>query len=76
MIQALEIDNYRSLRRFSLRCGKLVVITGGNGVGKTNLYRGLCLLSRWAIAVRLRWKPLRLRGLGGCSVRVAEKRRK
>ncbi len=48
MILSLEIDNYRSLRRFSVRCGKLVVITGGNGVGKTNLYRALCLLSRWA----------------------------
>ncbi len=40
----LEIKNYRSVRsiRFPLR--RLTVLTGGNGVGKTNLYRALELV--------------------------------
>lgn len=40
----LEIRNYRSVRsiRFPLR--RLTVLTGGNGVGKTNLYRALELV--------------------------------
>ena len=40
----LEIKGYRSIRaiRFPLR--RLTVLTGGNGVGKTNLYRALEML--------------------------------
>lgn len=40
----LDIKGYRSVRsiRFPLR--RLTVLTGGNGVGKTNLYRALELL--------------------------------
>lgn len=40
----LDIKNYRSVRsiRFPLR--RLTVLTGGNGVGKTNLYRALELM--------------------------------
>ncbi|WP_169195669.1 AAA family ATPase [Devosia sp. MC1541] len=43
-VSDLEIKAYRSVRsiRFPLR--RLTVLTGGNGVGKTNLYRALELL--------------------------------
>lgn len=45
----LEIKGYRSIRaiRFPLR--RLTVLTGGNGVGKTNLYRALEMLHLAAI---------------------------
>ena len=44
MLQTLAFANYRSLRELRLSLGRLTVITGGNGVGKSNVYRGLRLL--------------------------------
>lgn len=44
MIQTLAFGNYRSLRDLRLALGRLTVITGGNGTGKSNVYRGLKLL--------------------------------
>lgn len=44
MLQYIEIENYRSLRDFRMECGRLNVITGPNGSGKTNLYRALQLM--------------------------------
>lgn len=48
MIQTLHIAGYRSLREFQLRLGQVTVLRGANGVGKTNVYRSLRLLSSLA----------------------------
>lgn len=44
MLRRIEIGGYRSVRKLSLDLRGLTVITGGNGVGKTNLYRSLLLI--------------------------------
>ncbi len=44
MINTLAFGNYRSLRDLRLSVGPLTVITGGNGTGKSNVYRALRLL--------------------------------
>ncbi|HYD98950.1 MAG TPA: AAA family ATPase [Alphaproteobacteria bacterium] len=43
-IAALAVEGYRSLRRVRLELGRLTVIAGANGTGKSNLYRALMLL--------------------------------
>jgi len=43
-LTAVEIEGYRSIRRIRLPVGRLTVLVGRNGVGKTNLYRSLELL--------------------------------
>ena len=45
MLQTLAIANYRSIREMWLPLGRLTVVTGANGTGKSNLYRGLRLLA-------------------------------
>ncbi len=44
MLSQLSIEGYRSIRSLSLDLGRLTVIEGSNGVGKTNVYRALVLL--------------------------------
>jgi predicted ATPase len=44
LIQTLAISGYRSLRELMLPLGRLTVITGANGSGKSSLYRALRLL--------------------------------
>ncbi|NVB83885.1 MAG: AAA family ATPase [Kofleriaceae bacterium] len=44
MITTLAFANYRSLRDLRLSVGRLTVITGANGTGKSNVYRALKLL--------------------------------
>lgn len=44
MITTLAFAGYRSLRELHLAVGQLTVITGGNGAGKSNVYRALRLL--------------------------------
>jgi len=44
VIRTLAFGNYRSLRDLRLSVGPLTVITGGNGTGKSNVYRALRLL--------------------------------
>jgi predicted ATPase len=44
VITTLAFGNYRSLRDLRLSIGPLTVITGGNGTGKSNVYRALRLL--------------------------------
>ena len=49
MLQTLAIANYRSLRELTVPLGRLNVITGANGSGKSNLYRALRLLGETAL---------------------------
>ena len=45
MLKTLAIANYRSIREMWLPLGRLNVVTGANGTGKSNLYKGLRLLA-------------------------------
>lgn len=45
MITTFAVQNYRSLRRLIISLGRLNVITGANGTGKSSLYRALRLLA-------------------------------
>jgi predicted ATPase len=45
MIELLAIANYRSLRQVVVPMGRLTVVTGANGSGKSSLYRALRLLA-------------------------------
>jgi predicted ATPase len=44
----IDIKGYRSVRKLRLPLRQLTVLIGGNGVGKTNLYRSIELLSATA----------------------------
>lgn len=48
MLTAIALANYRSLRDIVVPLGRLTVVTGVNGSGKSNLYRGLRLLAEAA----------------------------
>jgi predicted ATPase len=48
VLTTLAVENYRSLRRLVLSPGRLTVVTGANGSGKSNLYRALRLLGECA----------------------------
>jgi predicted ATPase len=48
MLRTLHFRGYRSLRDFRLKLGQVTVVTGGNGVGKSNVYQALALLRRMA----------------------------
>ena len=48
MITSLAVSGYRSLRDVKLTLGRLNVITGANGSGKSSLYRALRLLTEVA----------------------------
>jgi predicted ATPase len=43
-LTAVDITGYRSIRKIRFPVRQLTVLVGGNGVGKTNLYRSLELL--------------------------------
>ncbi|WP_194835357.1 AAA family ATPase [Nocardia sp. XZ_19_369] len=45
MLRTLAIENYRSLRQLAMPLGRLNVVTGANGSGKSSLYRTLRLLA-------------------------------
>ena len=44
MLTDIDIKGYRSVRKLRLPLRRLTVLIGGNGVGKTNLYRSIELL--------------------------------
>ncbi|HEX7814643.1 AAA family ATPase [Dyella sp.] len=48
MLSTLAVAGYRSLRALEMPLGRLNVITGSNGAGKSNLYRALRLLAETA----------------------------
>jgi predicted ATPase len=45
MMTTLAVENYRSLRSLVVELGRLTVVTGANGTGKSSLYRALRLLA-------------------------------
>lgn len=45
MLTSLAIENYRSLLRLVVPLGRVNVVTGANGAGKSSLYRALRLLA-------------------------------
>lgn len=45
MYSVLAVSGYRSLRAVAVRLGRLTVVTGANGSGKSSLYRALRLLA-------------------------------
>jgi len=45
VLHTLAVSGYRSLRDVVLPLGRLTVVTGGNGTGKSSLYRSLRLLA-------------------------------
>jgi predicted ATPase len=45
MLTALAISNYRSIRKLVIKIGRLNLVTGANGSGKSNLYLALRLLA-------------------------------
>lgn len=45
VISTVAVSGYRSLRDLVLPLGRLTVVTGANGVGKSSLYRSLRLLA-------------------------------
>lgn len=45
MLTALAVENYRSLLRLVVPLGRLNVVSGANGTGKSSLYRALRLLA-------------------------------
>lgn len=48
MLQTLAIANYRSIRDLVVPLGRLNLVTGANGSGKSSLYRALRLLAETA----------------------------
>ncbi|HSJ01253.1 MAG: AAA family ATPase [Verrucomicrobium sp.] len=48
MLKTLHVRGYRSLLDFRLKLGRVTVVTGENGSGKSNLYRSLAMLQRLA----------------------------
>jgi predicted ATPase len=45
LLSTIAIANYRSIRQLVLPLGRLNVVTGANGTGKSNLYKSLRLLA-------------------------------
>lgn len=45
MLETFAVENYRSLRDLVTPLGRLTVVTGANGSGKSNLYRALRLVA-------------------------------
>jgi len=45
MLKTLAVHGYRSLRDVTLTLGRLTVVTGANGTGKSSLYRAFGLLA-------------------------------
>ena len=48
VLQTVAVEGYRSLRELVVPLGRLTVVTGANGSGKSSLYRVLRLLAATA----------------------------
>ena len=49
VIETMAVEGYRSLRELVLPLGRLTVVTGANGTGKSGVYRALRLLAECAL---------------------------
>ncbi|WP_240732394.1 MULTISPECIES: AAA family ATPase [Dyella] len=57
MLNTLAVANYRSIRSLVVPLGRLNLVKGVNGSGKSNLYRALRLLAETAGGnVGRRWR--------------------
>ena len=45
MLKKLELENFRSHKKLRLELGRLTVIVGKNGIGKTNILEAIAMLS-------------------------------
>jgi energy-coupling factor transporter ATP-binding protein EcfA2 len=50
MIQSVEIEGFKSLRRLTLSPGRFTVLVGPNGAGKTSILQALQLVSQIALS--------------------------
>ena len=64
MLTRLQVDGFKNLRQVDLRFGPLTCIAGRNGVGKSNLFDAIALLSDLA-SMPLVKAATRVRGTGG-----------
>ena len=64
VLTRLQIDGFKNLRGVDLRFGPLTCIAGSNGVGKSNLFDAIALLSDLA-SMPLVKAATRVRGTGG-----------
>jgi predicted ATPase len=64
MLIRLHIDGFKNLREVALRFGPLTCVAGRNGVGKSNLFDAIQLLSDLA-SMPLAKAATRVRGTGG-----------
>ncbi|TAG10167.1 MAG: hypothetical protein EAZ42_04435 [Verrucomicrobia bacterium] len=46
MLKSVQFQGYRSLRDFRMNLGRVTLVTGENGVGKSNVYRALEMVQR------------------------------
>ena len=70
MLTSIEVENFQSLKRLSLKLGKFTVVTGATGSGKSSVFRAMELL-----AFNARGTSYITRGEKSCRVQagVAEK---
>ena len=64
MLTRLQVEGFKNLRQVDLRFGPLTCIAGRNGVGKSNLFDAIALLSDLA-SMPLVKAATRVRGTGG-----------
>ena len=64
MLTRLQVDGFKNLQQIDLRFGPLTCIAGRNGVGKSNLFDAIALLSDLA-SMPLVKAATRVRGTGG-----------
>jgi predicted ATPase len=55
MIKSIYIDNYRSVRKLSIDLGRLNVVFGPNGCGKSNIYKAIHLIHGAAMGQLSHW---------------------
>ncbi|MGB3692256.1 MAG: AAA family ATPase, partial [Spirulinaceae cyanobacterium] len=62
MIREIRIDNYKSIKQLKLNLGRVTVLIGENGCGKTNILEGIALVAA-AASDRLDNEFLNSRGI-------------
>ena len=67
MLTSVEIENFQSLRKMSLKLGRFTVVTGATGSGKSSVFRAMELL-----AFNARGTSYITRGEKTCKVAAGE----